>query len=70
MVTAKFPTAQWFDSYGQCCECRRRPAVGMLKGLRNDQLGRMCQPCAKRNISEAQKARAKIKGENADVDLP
>lgn len=40
--------AQWFDEYGHCA-CGK-PAVGILRGVRNENLGPHCKRCAERRI--------------------
>lgn len=49
------PALRWFDENPRC-RCGK-PSNGILRGIRNDSYGYRCNPCAKKELAAAEKAR-------------
>lgn len=50
---------RWFNNLGRCQECPK-PAVGSLRGPRNESYGIYCQKCADRRLVKAEAERARF----------
>lgn len=46
---------RWFDHLGTC-QCGK-PAIGILRGSRNEDRGKACMRCAERRLAESDRAR-------------
>ena len=57
-MTQDLDPVRWFEELGECAGrgCKR-PAIGTLRGPRNESYGHYCRPCATRRLERARKAR-------------
>lgn len=52
-MSARFPTAQWFNELGGCANKCGRRAAGTLMSDRNEKIGNFCARCARHEIKQA-----------------
>jgi hypothetical protein len=53
------PPIRWFDQLGTCA-CGK-PAIGTLRGPKNESYGHACARCAKVRLAKADKERAEAR---------